>query len=235
MSSSFTVNRVPTPFSSPAPFSPSERRYRWFELIALFFAIPVLLIFRSADIPIFPLLWLAAIGSLVLLLRDPAFLRQQIWNPGQVRTGIARVLAIWAVSAICLTAIIFVFAPDDLFSFPRQRPTLWLAVMLFYPVLSVVPQGIVYRVFFFHRYGGLFSTPAARIMAAGITFSFAHLVFQSPVAILLTFAGGLLFSYTYERHRSGLLASIEHALYGTTVFTLGLGRHLYLGAVQATS
>ncbi|MBX3409166.1 MAG: CPBP family intramembrane metalloprotease [Phycisphaeraceae bacterium] len=235
MSSSFTVNRVPTPLSSPAPLSPSERLYRWFELIALFFAIPVLLTFRSADIPIFPLLWIAAVGAVVLLLRDPAFLRHQIWNPGQVRPGIARVLTIWAVSAICLAAIILVFTPDDLFSFPRERTTLWLAVMLFYPVLSVVPQGIVYRVFFFHRYGGLFSTPAARIMAAGITFSFAHLVFQSPVAILLTFAGGLLFSYTYERHRSGLLASIEHALYGMTVFTLGLGRHLYLGTVQATS
>jgi membrane protease YdiL (CAAX protease family) len=217
---------------SPVPLSPAERRYRWFELIALFYAIPLVLCFRTYNIPIFPLLWIAALGSIFLLIRDPSFDRTQIWNASAIKRGLPRILSIWILCTTALIALVWFLSPNDLFSFPRERPRIWLAVMLFYPVLSVIPQGLVYRVFVFHRYGGLFPSVWARILAAAVTFAFAHVVFESPTALSLTFAGGLLFSYTYSLHRSGLLASIEHALYGMTVFTLGLGRHLYLGGVS---
>ena len=38
---------------------------------------------------------------------------------------------------------------------PRQRPGLRLLVLLLYPLLSVYPQELLYRTFFFQRYGAL--------------------------------------------------------------------------------
>ena len=41
----------------------------------------------------------------------------------------------------------WLFEPERLFAFVRQRPLVWALVIILYPVLSVYPQGIVYRVF----------------------------------------------------------------------------------------
>jgi CAAX protease family protein len=49
-------------------------------------------------------------------------------------------------------------------------------------------------------------------------------------AIPLAAVAGLLFASTYERSRSTLLVSIEHALYGDVVFTVGLGSLFYSSA-----
>ncbi len=97
-----------------------------------------------------------------------------------------------------------------------------------YPLLSVYPQNVVYRAFVFHRYRGLFADEAVVIWASAAAFAWAHVIFHNPMALLLTFAGGLIFAQTYRRHRSLLLVSIEHALYGLLVFTIGLGHALYL-------
>ncbi|WP_423804206.1 hypothetical protein [Nitrosomonas nitrosa] len=50
------------------------------------------------------------------------------------------------------------------------------------------------------------------------------------MSVTFTFVGGIMFAYTYHRHRSLLLASIEHALYGCFVFTIGLGWFFYHAA-----
>jgi hypothetical protein len=47
--------------------------------------------------------------------------------------------------------------------------------------------------------------------------------------MILTFFGGYLFAYTYAKTRSLLLVSIEHALYGCLLYTIGLGRFFYTG------
>jgi hypothetical protein len=43
-------------------------------------------------------------------------------------------------------------------------------------------------------------------------------------------AGGILFALTYAMTRSLMTSMIEHALYGNYLFTLGLGKYLYLDA-----
>jgi membrane protease YdiL (CAAX protease family) len=68
------------------------------------------------------------------------------------------------------------------------------------------------------------------IFASAAAFSLMHIVFKNPLALLLTFAGGILFAKTYEKTDSLVISLIEHALYGNYVFTLGLGKYLYLGA-----
>lgn len=56
-----------------------------------------------------------------------------------------------------------------------------LAVILLYPLLSAAPQGLVYRVFFFHRYQILFRKPQTMILASAVAFAFSHIVFRNPV------------------------------------------------------
>ena len=68
------------------------------------------------------------------------------------------------------------------------------------------------------------------IFASGAAFAYMHIVFKNPLALLLTFTGGLLFAMTYADTRSLMISAIEHTLYGNYLFTIGLGKYLYLGA-----
>jgi membrane protease YdiL (CAAX protease family) len=139
-------------------------------------------------------------------------------------------LSVFAVLALSLTAIVAWRAPDILFDLVRTRPRLWVLVMMFYPIVSVYPQEVIYRAFFFHRYAPLFPATTSRVVASAALFAFAHLSFpRRLVALSLSFVGGLLFGYHYAQSRSLLLASIEHALFGQLVFTVGLGRFFYHG------
>jgi membrane protease YdiL (CAAX protease family) len=85
----------------------------------------------------------------------------------------------------------------------------------------------VFRALFFHRYGALLRRPAARVLASGLLFGWAHIVVHNRAAIVLASIGGLLFAATYERRRSTLLVSIEHGLYGNFIFTIGLSGLFY--------
>ncbi len=82
----------------------------------------------------------------------------------------------------------------------------------------------------YSRFGHVL-TPTVLWLVSGIGFGFAHIVFDNWVAPALCAIGGLIFAHTYRRTRSLALASFEHALYGDLVFTLGLGRYFYHGAV----
>ena len=57
-------------------------------------------------------------------------------------------------------------------------------------------------------------------------FSLAHIFFRNTLVLILTFLGGLLFAFTYHKSKSTLLVSIEHAIYGNWLFTVGMGEML---------
>ncbi|MGD9056199.1 MAG: CPBP family intramembrane metalloprotease [Desulfobacterales bacterium] len=139
------------------------------------------------------------------------------------------VLIRFTVAAVLLGGYVVAFEPDLLFNFPRYRPHTWTMVMILYPLLSVCPQGLTHRAFLFHRYQLIFRG-GWMIFASAAAFSFMHIVFKNPLALLLTFAGGLLFAKTYTDSRSLIVSLVEHALYGNYIFTIGLGKYLYLGA-----
>jgi CAAX protease family protein len=82
------------------------------------------------------------------------------------------------------------------------------------------------------RYHELVSSPAAVILLSAATFSFMHIIFRNPIAVALTFLGGILFAWRY--HHSGSLAAstFEHALYGCLLFSLGLGEYFYHGRIS---
>jgi len=125
---------------------------------------------------------------------------------------------------------VYYFAPLTLFDFVKRHTVFWAIVMVLYPVLSVYPQGIIYRAFFFERYRGLFPNTMVLIVMSAVAFSFAHIIFRNPIAVAFTLVGGLLFAWRYAETRSLLTSSFEHALYGCWMFTIGLGQYFYKGA-----
>ena len=211
----------------------AERRYRAVEFGALFVVMPALLALRTVHIPFIVLLYSAFALCLTLLLRDRTFDRSCLWSPARVRIGLTRMVVLFGAAAFFLAAVVWVLLPDQFLAFPRERPVIWAAVMLLYPVISVWPQNVIYRSFVFHRYQCLFPTSNAMLWASALSFAWGHVIFQNWVALALTLPGGLIFAATYMRTRSAFASSLEHAMYGCMVFTIGLGQSLYYAAVQS--
>ena len=206
--------------------------YRAIELIVLFLGIPLLYVFDLLPDNIIIIILVMVIICLIILLRDPDFDRRRLWNSAGVKPVFKRILIRFAVSAVILTFGIYIIRPGQLFNFIREAPSVWILVMILYPLFSVYPQELIYRAFFFHRYGGLFPGRWAMIFANAAAFGFAHIIFENALAVILTLAGGFIFARTYERSNSILAVSIEHALYGDLIFTIGLGMYFYHGAVR---
>jgi uncharacterized protein len=121
-----------------------------------------------------------------------------------------------------------------LFALASERPGRWLKIMTLYPFTSVLAQEFVYRVFFFHRYGPLFSNRWLLIAANALAFGFAHILFRNWIAVAGTLAGGVLFAWRYERTRSFWAVWTEHTLWGWLVFTVGLGIYFFTGVNNPT-
>jgi membrane protease YdiL (CAAX protease family) len=162
---------------------------------------------------------------------DPRFDRAKLWNLGQLPGRLGVILGIFAVVAFAIWLGVRRFAPDLEWSFVRQHPALWAVVMVAYPVLSVYPQGLLYRAFFFERYATLFPGKWTMILASAVAFAFLHVIFRNWLAVALTFAGGLLFAVRYAETGSLATSSFEHALYGCWLFTVGLGQYFYHGTI----
>lgn len=197
------------------------------EFVALFWGVPALLWARPVHGPKILLLLVVAGVCLALLLRDGSFDRQRLWNSQSARAGLGRVVWVFMVTAPLLIAGVLCFRPGDWLGFVRRAPVLWAVVMALYPLLSVYPQEIIYRAFLFHRYRPLFPSDRAITWASAASFAFVHIVYGSAVSVLLSLAGGYLFANTYRRSGSLLLVSIQHALYGDLLFTIGLGHFFY--------
>src|SRR5262249_36132012 len=133
------------------------------------------------------------------------------------------------ITAIGVVAVLW-YAPGAFLSLPRSNPSLWGLIMILYPVLSVYPQGVIYRLFLFERYRSLFGDRWGIVLASAVAFGFVHVVFRNPLAVALTVPAGVLFAMRYWRTGSLAASSFEHALYGCAIFTIGLGRWFYHGA-----
>jgi len=200
------------------------------ELILLFVAFPLAFRYKPFPFPPIPALWLMAGYCLYRLYHDASFDRNLLWNRQVLPGAAAQILLVFAVAALAVAAAVYFFAPQLLFSFVKRAPAFWGVIMVLYPVLSVYPQGIIYRAFFFERYRPLFSNPVVLIVMSAIAFSFAHIIFRNPIALSFTLIGGLLFAWRYSATGSLFTSSFEHALYGCWMFTIGLGQYFYKGA-----
>ena len=134
-------------------------------------------------------------------------------------------LKLLVISMVTVLYMVFVDA-DNLFVVVLNKPMLWVAILFIYSVFSVYPQELIFRTFFFKRYESLYSSPGLVIFINAILFSMAHLLFKNTLVLFLTFCGGLLFAWTFMRTRSTILVTIEHAIYGCWLFTVGMGSML---------
>ncbi len=114
----------------------------------------------------------------------------------------------------------------SLFKPVLTQPKVWIQFVLIYSFLSVVPQEFIYRSFYFRRYQPLFKHQFIFLMLNIIVFSLAHILFKSGFILGITLIGGALFTYTYQKTKSILWVSIEHAIYGSWLFTIGMGKML---------
>lgn len=194
---------------------------RLFELICLYVVLPLLFYFKY--IPIHKLLTLSIVFvyCLVILLinhrvriRDFGFRGFRGWVPILVR--------VVAATAIILI-LTYIIIPKYLFVLPLHRPMFWVAVLLLYPLWSVIPQELIYRSFFFERYRIIFRNDKVMAVASAALFAFLHIVFHNWIAVAGTFVIGLFWSFAYMRHRSFAAVTLEHSIVGIILFTIGLG------------
>jgi hypothetical protein len=203
---------------------PASLARRWIELGVLYVLGPALMVL----VPRWGLslaILASGAGAAIALLADPTFPRRQLWGAVS-RRALAGVLLRTALVAALVLTFVLARAPSRLFELPRSRPVVWAAVMLLYPV-SAYAQELFCRTFFFHRYGSLFARSRTRILVNAALFGWAHVAVENALAVVLAAAIGLIFASSYERWRSTLLVSLEHALYGDIAFTLGLGSLFY--------
>lgn len=130
------------------------------------------------------------------------------------------------ITIVFTNLIMYFYQSESWFIVLKEKSLMWISIVLFYSVVSVYPQELLYRTFFFYRYKELFKHPILLILVNALIFSFAHIVLKNVLVLLITFIGGLIFASTYHKSKSLLLTSIEHALYGSWLFTVGMGEML---------
>ena len=121
------------------------------------------------------------------------------------------------------TIYMYVVAKSYLFYMVIEKPQTWLLFVGIYSLLSVYPQELIYRTFYFKRYKALFTNTQLFIYVNAIIFSLAHLFFGSLMVQIITLIGGLIFAWTYHKTQSTFLVSIQHAIYGSWLFSVGMG------------
>ncbi|WP_298517784.1 CPBP family intramembrane glutamic endopeptidase [uncultured Kordia sp.] len=137
-----------------------------------------------------------------------------------------RTLVLLVTISILTIAYVYFTDASKLFIVVRTKPLLWLVILFVYSIFSVYPQELIYRTFFFARYESLFKDKNLLVFVNAIVFCLAHLLFNNTLVLILTFLGGILFALTFQKTRSSLLVSIEHAIYGCWLFTVGMGEML---------
>jgi hypothetical protein len=153
---------------------------RWFlcaELLIFFTLLP-LLIYRRL-IPNWPISILVAValGAFFISRRFPNFSVFQLFQWQGARSQAFAILARDAFLMLLLGVAVWQFAPNLLFSFVRRTPILWAALMILYPVCSVLPQEFLFRAYFFRRYRELFGMGYVMIAASALAFGFVHIIF----------------------------------------------------------
>jgi uncharacterized protein len=200
------------------------------EFLLLFFGAPLLIFYRV--IPNLPILYLLVVGvvTFLFLRHDPTFNSARLFSVNGIAPNLPRLLLRDAIFLLLLGFAVRIFAPQLLFSFVKRAPAFWALIMLLYPLLSVYPQELLYRAFFFHRYQPLFGSGWAMLAASACAFGFVHIIFGNWISVALSVIGGFLFAFTYQHSGSLLLTCIDHALFGNFIFTIGLGQFFYHGS-----
>jgi membrane protease YdiL (CAAX protease family) len=210
----------------------ASRAWRIAEMALLYVASPFAIDWAVHDrsIPVFIALLPVLAIILMFLTVDRSFSLRREFTRGFSLGQLGSIIAVFAIGGGAVAAYVAHYMPELFLEFPRNRPDTYQRIMLLYPLMSVMVQELVYRTFFFHRYGVLFGKAWwLAIILNGVLFGLGHIVIGTPLAVYGTMATGVLFAWRYAVTRSFWAVFIEHTLWGALVFTVGLGRYFFTG------
>ena len=212
------------------------------ELVVLFIGVPLALRLWPGSVPKLPTLILAlayVLARLMLFTRETGgwkWLVASTFGRPQARWLRGVLLRALVVFFVCL-GLVMLLSPATAFALPRQRPGFWPVVLVLYPVLSVLPQEIIFRLYFFQRFEKVcHGYRPLLILLNAFCFSWLHIIYIGWFAMVSTFVAGFFLARSYARSsradggRTLLPVLVEHSLYGQIIFSVGLGRYFYLTA-----
>lgn len=184
----------------------------------------------SGQIGLFIALMPILLGVLVFLLADRSFSLARELTRGFGWRALSGIVVVFVLAGGAVAAYMQAIHPNLFLEFPTRRPETFKRIILLYPLMSVIVQELVFRTFFFHRYGPLFGRQITlAILINGLLFGYAHIVMGNTFAVWSTAIVGCLFAYRYVSTRSLWAVWLEHSLWGALVFTVGLGRWFFTG------
>ncbi|KGJ01992.1 CPBP family intramembrane glutamic endopeptidase [Paracoccus sphaerophysae] len=205
------------------------RAARWAEFVALFVGAPLAMALFLPRGGLFPALALFTLGGVALIWWTGEF----DWR--ELRRGWSRIdwlrmaafgLFVGATGYLVMAASQPGFVPNT----SPQRLRFLAMLWLLYPILSALPQELIFRALYFHRYAALMGDArTARLVNAAI-FSLAHLMYWSVVVAVMTFVGGWIFAKLYQ-DKGFPAAWVAHAIAGNMLFTVGMGHYFWSGNV----
>lgn len=199
-----------------------SRNYKILEFLLFFIAVPIIFKFNTLEgwLKIIPLFLIAGFFT-VLLLSDKSFDSKILYtfNFKQFRRSVYRLVVI----AILIIGFTWWFYTDLLFEYIVEEPYGYMVTFFLYPIASVIPQEIIYRVYFFHRYRSIFTNKLIFVFVNAFVFGLIHVIYDNWVAPIATFLAAILFVFNYYKSRTLLNVSFEHYVYGIILFTAGLG------------
>lgn len=212
--------------------TPARDRPRLMLEFALFYiAAPLVMAVFLPPGWLFPVLGAFTAIGLVLLGVTPGFRWPELVN-GAGRMSWPLIFGVVGGTAVIGCVVLGFTIPEARWFLLERNPSLMLLIALLYPFLSALPQEIVFRPLFFRRYGALLPRRSdLAILLNATVFAFAHLMYWSWVVAAMTFAGGIVFAYSYRMRGNFPEAVVAHSLAGIGVFALGLGVFFYSGNV----
>lgn len=206
-----------------------SRIYRLLDFLLIFIALPLVFYFELLQVPKIAALLGVTLIAVMLLWRDESYELKHLFYKYSQADFLKSLLWKSGLVALSLIGLVFIVEPQSLFAFPKEQTLVWVLVLLLYPFLSALPQELLYREFFFNRYEKLFKKEWILVLMSALSFCFLHIVYDNIWAIILSMIGGFIFARTYQKTRSLFLVSLEHAIYGILVFTIGMGNYFYEG------
>lgn len=207
----------------------TKNQWLLLEYCSLFLLLPALLSVLKVGGVIYFIMWLVTSICIFASYRYHSYKFGADWNIKALNNESLRVIFIRFFPLAAVLAIFtYINVPERFFGFPLERPQTWAMVMIWYPILSVLPQEFIYRSFFFARYKTIFSSRWL-VLVSSLSFGWVHIILQNWVAVIFCTIGGFIFATTYKNTKSLAAVTLEHSLYGCWIFTLGLGVYFYHG------
>jgi membrane protease YdiL (CAAX protease family) len=204
------------------------------ECMILFFITPASLFYVRHWFAwrITPVVLLIALFCAACLFFDKGFDSRKLWDVRPLRTQLKGIALVFLAPALLMGVFTYVFHRPLFFYFVSTEPWLWLVFIVLYPLFACYPQEVLFRAFFFHRYGPMFRSEAVTIVMSGVSFGLAHVFFNNPFAPIFATFGGMLFAYRYAKAGTVMAPAVEHCLWGNFIFTIGMGWFFYSGSVS---